>query len=87
MGNVEKAAEQFADAVQAGPWQTAEIWHFRKAAFLAGAAWQRERDAEICNRERMRQIKGERLEKMNGADTAFALMKTIRESFDENKDG
>jgi nitroreductase len=33
--------------------------------------------AEVCDRERVRQINGDRFEKLNGQDTAFCLMQNI----------
>lgn len=37
MTNLERQAETWADEQQAGPHQSREVWHYRKAAFLAGA--------------------------------------------------
>lgn len=46
MSEAEKTAEQFANDLHPGPHASLDFWYARKAAYLAGAAWQRERDIE-----------------------------------------
>ncbi len=48
------------------------------AALREAVASEREECAKLCDDERLRQIKGDRFDRMNGQDTAFGLSQAIR---------
>ncbi len=48
------------------------------AALREAVADEREECAKLCDDERLRQIKGDKFDRMNGQDTAFGLSQAIR---------